>query len=116
MWLLVPVDAVCLENHFPPFHFGSNFVLATEMGLLKAAHGWGLFFDPVAFFLLNASDLHPPVQIQAFSPYPFGETPKILEFMYKKLCIYSYMLKLQSPSKYSPFDAMHLSRHFTAQF
>ena len=35
----------------------------------------------------------------------------------KKLCIYSYILKLQSPSKSSPFDAMHLLRHFffTAQ-
>ena len=32
--------------------------------------------------------------------------------IYKKLCIYSYMFKLQSPSKYSPFDAMHLLRHF----
>ena len=32
------------------------------------------------------------------------------------MCIYSYMFKLQSPSKYSPFDAIHLSRHFsTAQ-
>ena len=38
------------------------------------------------------------------------------QFIYKKLCIYSYMFKLQSPSKYSPFDAKHLSRcFFTAQ-
>ena len=29
-----------------------------------------------------------------------------------KMCIYSYMFKLQSPSKYSPFDATHLSRCF----
>ena len=34
------------------------------------------------------------------------------EFMYKKLCVYSYMFKLHSPSKYSPFDAVHLLRHF----
>ena len=26
--------------------------------------------------------------------------------------MYSYMFKLQSPSQYSPFDAIHLSRHF----
>ena len=26
--------------------------------------------------------------------------------------VYSYMFKFQSPSKYSPFDAIHLSRHF----
>ena len=39
-----------------------------------------------------------------------------LEFIYKKLCIYSYMFKLQSPSKYSPFEEIHLSRLFsTAQ-
>ena len=31
---------------------------------------------------------------------------------YEKLCIYSYMFKLQSPSKYSPFYAKHLLRHF----
>ena len=33
--------------------------------------------------------------------------------IYKKLCIYSHMFKLQSPSKYSPFDAVHPWRHFT---
>ena len=35
-----------------------------------------------------------------------------MEFIYKKLYIYSYMFKLQSSSKYSPFDAIHLSIHF----
>ena len=30
----------------------------------------------------------------------------------EKLCIYSYLFKLQSPSKYSPFDVIHLSRFF----
>ena len=42
-----------------------------------------------------------------------------LEFIYKKLCIYSYTFKFQSPSKYSPFDAIHLSRclfHCSKQF
>ena len=43
--------------------------------------------------------------------YIRGDPPKP-EFIYKKLCIYSYMFKLQSPSKYSPFDAIHLLRHF----
>ena len=28
------------------------------------------------------------------------------------MCIYSSMFKLQSPSKYSPFDVLHLLRHF----
>ena len=42
--------------------------------------------------------------------------PKDPEFIYKKLCIYSYMFKLQSPSKYSPFDAIHSWEvFFTAQ-
>ena len=31
----------------------------------------------------------------------------------KKLCIYAYMFKFQSPSKYSPFDAIHLLRCFS---
>ena len=33
--------------------------------------------------------------------------------IYKKLCIYFYMFKLQSPSKYSPCDAIHLVRQFS---
>ena len=37
---------------------------------------------------------------------------KPLEFIYKTSCIYSYMFKLQSSSKYSPFNAIHLLRHF----
>ena len=40
-----------------------------------------------------------------------GDTHTKTEFTYKN-CIYSYTFKLQSPSKYSPFDAIHLSRHF----
>ena len=35
----------------------------------------------------------------------WGQTPKTRVFIYKKLCIYSYMFKLQSPSKYPPFAA-----------
>ena len=38
--------------------------------------------------------------------------PKNPEFIYKILCIYSYMFKLQSPSKYSPSNAICLSRCF----
>ena len=34
-------------------------------------------------------------------------------FIYKKLCNYSCMFKLQSPSKSSPLDAKHLSRCFS---
>ena len=39
-----------------------------------------------------------------------GGTPKWNLFI--KLCTYSYMFNLQSPSKNSSFDAIHLSRHF----
>ena len=50
-----------------------------------------------------------------FSSNTRKDTPK-MEFIYKKLCIYSHMFKLQSPSKYSPFDVVHLSKLFsTAQ-
>ena len=38
--------------------------------------------------------------------------PQKTKFIYKKLCIYSSMFKLQSPSKYCPFDAIHLLRWF----
>ena len=39
--------------------------------------------------------------------------PNKLEYVYKKLCIYSYMFELQSPPEYSPFDAIRLSRWFS---
>ena len=42
--------------------------------------------------------------------YIWGGTQKT--GIYKKLCIYPYMFKLQSPSNYSPFDTIHLSRCF----
>ena len=48
-----------------------------------------------------------------------GWTPPNPEFINKKLCIYSYTFKLQSSSKYSPSDAIHLSRllsHCSKQF
>ena len=38
--------------------------------------------------------------------------PKKPRIYLQKILYYSYMFKLQSPSKYSPFDAIHLSRHF----
>ena len=41
-----------------------------------------------------------------------GDPKNTRIFLLKYLCIYSYMFKLQSPSKYSPFDAIHLLRHF----
>ena len=40
-----------------------------------------------------------------------GDPPK-MKFIYKKLCIYSHVFKLQSPSKYSPFDATQLQKCF----
>ena len=42
-----------------------------------------------------------------------GGHKKTPEFIYKSLCVYPYMFKLQSPSKYSPFDSVHLSRFFS---
>ena len=39
-------------------------------------------------------------------------TPQNPEFIYKKLCLYSYMFKIQSPSKYSPLNAIHILKLF----
>ena len=36
-----------------------------------------------------------------------GKLPPNQNLFIKKKCIYSYMFKLQSPSKYSQFDAIH---------
>ena len=47
-----------------------------------------------------------------FEQLKYEGGPKKSEFIYKKLCTYSYMFKLQSHSKYSQFDMIHLSRHF----
>ena len=47
------------------------------------------------------------------------EDPKNPEIIYKVLCIYFYMFKLQLPAKYFPFDAIHLWRrffHYSKQF
>ena len=38
--------------------------------------------------------------------------PKNPKFIYKKLYSYSYMFKIQSPPKYSTFDAIHQLRCF----
>ena len=38
--------------------------------------------------------------------------PKTPQNLFVKNCVYSYMFKLQSPSMYSPFDAIHLLRWF----
>ena len=50
-------------------------------------------------------------------PNLWGGTQK-MDFIYKKLCICCYMFKLRSPSKYSSFDTIHLSRlfHCSKQF
>ena len=42
----------------------------------------------------------------------WGTPQKTQNLFIKKLCIYSSMFTLQSPSKYSPFDAIYLLRHF----
>ena len=42
--------------------------------------------------------------------------PQKTELIYKKLYIYSYMFTLESLSKYSPFDAIYLLRHFFLLF
>ena len=44
--------------------------------------------------------------------YERGLSQKTPEFIYKRLCIYSYMFKPQSPSKNSPFVLIHLLRFF----
>ena len=44
--------------------------------------------------------------------YVYKGGPQTPAFIYKKFCVYSYTFKLQSPSKYSPFHAIHLSGHF----
>ena len=43
--------------------------------------------------------------------YIYKGGPPKLEFIYKNVCIYSYIFEFQSPSKYSLFDSIHLLRH-----
>ena len=54
-----------------------------------------------------------PTNLQGISLRIQGRTPQRTEFIYKQLCVYSYVFKLQSPSKYSPFDTMYLLRLFS---
>ena len=57
--------------------------------------------------------VHMCVYVHTYMTHIWNMTggPK-MEFVYKKLCIYSYMFKLQSSSKHSPFDIIYLTRRF----
>ena len=63
-----------------------------------------LFSLRLSNFLKNGSTQHNRSRVNELILYLQGGTPKNPECIYKKLHIYSYMFKLQSPSKYSPFD------------
>ena len=56
-----------------------------------------------------------PLFQEPFMCLTYGGNPPKRNLFIKKLCIYSYMFKLQSPSKYSPFEAIHLLRFFFPQ-
>ena len=78
---------------------------------LGLAHGRCLVsvrFSPVCVL---SRQLHGDF-LQARTRRPRGGAQKTMEFIYKKLCTYSHMFKLQSPSKCSPLDAVPLSRRF----
>ena len=60
----------------------------------------------VSVYMASASMLYVPMCCH------MRGTKNTLEFIYKKLCIYSYMFKLQSPSKHSPFARIHPFRLF----
>ena len=51
------------------------------------------------------------MSLPIFSNIQEGTLPKT-EFIYKKLCIYCHTFEVLSPSKCSPFDAVHLLGHF----
>ena len=86
---------VLLRPKFPSNHLPG--VLTHTFVMEEAFHYW------FQFFLIQYCSC---LDIQG------GPPPKKLELIYKTLCIYSYMFKVQSPSKHSPFDATHLSRCF----
>ena len=72
------------------------------------------YSDPIIAFRslilhLIFPPLHPRIQ---HSAWHLKANPHKKEFIYKKLCIYSYMFKLQPPSNFFPFDAKHLTRLF----
>ena len=53
--------------------------------------------------------------VKSFFPEEYdiwGAPPQNRNLFIKKLCIYSNIFKLQSPSKYSPFDVTHLLKRF----
>ena len=73
-----------------------------------------VYFKILLIFILISS--FPSFSIILFLFPVRGVTEKSPEVSYLKMCVYSYMFKLQSPWKYSPFDAIHKSRLFsTAQ-
>ena len=52
------------------------------------------------------------VSYASYISYVYEGGPKKWQYVYKNLCIYPYLFKLQSLSKYSQFNAMHLFRLF----
>ena len=72
--------------------------------ILEREEGAGKEREKVGETLTGQPGIKPTSQVRGGIPRKPG--------IYKKLCIYSYMFKLQSPSKYSPFDAIRLLRFF----
>ena len=90
----------------PPCSFWNPFPVSGHSSFFPFSSPW----QPSIYSLSLWICLFWPCHING--TYPGGGDPKPpLEFIYKKSCIYSYMFKLQSPSKYCPFDVVHLSRH-----
>ena len=101
-----------------PGHLDRRWVTA-DYNLAKLAHEetstvLNCFSPPCVQLYLHHR--HPSLRCSRNSKHMFEERRNMrgggdqnsLEFIYKILCIYSYLFKFQSPSKISPFDAIHI--------
>ena len=100
---------------------------------MKTAFTWGRWHPCTcytAFLPIKCAHRHTPVHILLLTIFYktllfecrleitasflccYEGAPKKHNLFIKELYTYSYMFKLQSPSKYSAFDTIHLPRHF----
>ena len=111
---IIPLSFQLFVLCFIPFQDIQIFIQILKYSyILKKLLAWTIIqIELNLFILLERIDILMIVSFPIHGRGIQGGDPKSLKFIYKKLCIQSYMFKFQSSSKYSLFKSIHLSRHF----
>ena len=93
------------------YSFWDSFVLCQNFRKVLSSYQYWVTVTEISHSLLVPNHAKPPSS-STRATWGGLKKKKNPEFMYNKLCIYSYMFQLQTPSNYFPFYAIHLSRSF----